>query len=485
MQRTIKKITKAVSPPVAAAVSSSASAQVGAGDLATNSVTDGVASKVKHAVHKTIDDVAMTPFLRKITFFSSGGSFLDGYVLAIIGVALTQITPLFALDTMWSAAVGASVFLGIFFGTIFGGWLTDLVGRRVMFIIDVVAIGVFSVLSMFASDPLQLVLARFFIGVFVGADYPIATSLIAEFTPKAHRSISMGMVSAAWYLGATAAAFVGYFLFAVDGGWKWMLGSAVIPCIILLIGRHDIPESPLWLQSKGRTEEARAVMDRVFGADIEMNEPERKVKTSLKLIFKGGYLKRIVFLGILTLCQVVPMYAIYTFGPDIMTAFGLGEGHEAILGESAVSLFFLIGTIPAMFWLNSIGRRPLLIGSLFFMAVGLVILGIFPNAPIWVVIIAFGLYAFFSGGPGILQWLYPNELFPTSVRASAVGISISISRIGTIISTYGTPLFLESFGVGPTMLVAAGLVVLGLMLSIFMAPETRGKSLHESSTLHQ
>lgn len=484
MQRTIKKITKAVSPPVVATASSSVSAQVGRDDLATNAVTDGVASKVKHVVHKTIDDVAMTPFLRKITFFSSGGSFLDGYVLAIIGVALTQITPLFALDTMWSAAVGASVFLGIFFGTIFGGWLTDLVGRRVMFIIDVVAIGVFSVLSMFASDPLQLVLARFFIGVFVGADYPIATSLIAEFTPKAHRSISMGMVSAAWYLGATAAAVVGYFLFSIDGGWKWMLGSAVIPCIILLIGRHDIPESPLWLQSKGRIEEARAVMDRVFGTDIELNEPERKVKTSLRLIFKGGYLKRIVFLGILTLCQVVPMYAIYTFGPDIMTAFGLGEGHEAILGESAVSLFFLIGTIPAMFWLNSIGRRPLLIGSLFFMAIGLIILGIFPTAPIWVVIIAFGLYAFFSGGPGILQWLYPNELFPTSVRASAVGISISISRIGTIISTYGTPLFLESFGVGPTMLVAAGLVVLGLVLSIFMAPETRGKSLHESSTLH-
>ena len=177
------------------------------------------------------------------------------------------------------------------------------------------------------------------------------------------------------------------------------------------------------------------------------------------------------------------MYAIYTFGPDIMTAFGLGHGHEAILGESAVSLFFLIGTIPAMFWLNSLGRRPVIIGSLFFMAVGLVILGVFPDAPIWIVIIAFGIYAFFSGGPGILQWLYPNELFPTSVRASAVGISISISRIGTIISTYGTPLFLEAFGVGPTMLVAAGLVILGLVLSVFMAPETRGQALHESSTI--
>lgn len=502
MGRAIKKITQVVSPPAAAPVVASADAGAAVFEGATASYSgeavapsstaehvidasvDGVATKVKKVVTKTIDDVAMTPFLRKITFFSSGGAFLDGYVLAIIGVALTQITPLFNLDTIWSAAVGASVFLGIFFGTIFGGWLTDLVGRRVMFIIDVLAIGVFSVLSVFASDPLQLVLARFAIGVFVGADYPIATSLIAEFTPKKHRSISMGMVSAAWYLGATAAAFVGFALVGLEGGWKWMLGSAVVPCIILLIGRHDIPESPLWLQSKGRFEEARVVMDRVFGEDIEIDEAEQPTKTSIKLLFKAGYFKRIIYLGILTLCQVVPMYAIYTFGPAIMAAFGLSEGPMAILGESAVSLFFLIGTIPAMFWLNSLGRRPLLIGSLFFMAVGLVILGIFPNAPILVVIIAFGLYAFFSGGPGILQWLYPNELFPTHVRASAVGISISISRVGTIISTYCTPLMLENFGIGPTMLVAAGLVVLGLVLSIIMAPETRGQSLQESSTIN-
>lgn len=437
------------------------------------------------ATAKHIDDMEMTPFLHKITFFSSGGSFLDGYVLALIGVALTQITPLFDLDQMWSAAIGASVFLGIFVGTIVGGYLTDIIGRRTMFIIDVLAIGLFSALSMFIADPLQLVLLRFIIGVFVGADYPIATSLIAEFTPKKHRSISMGMVSAAWYFGATVAAVVGYFLYSVDDGWKWMLGSAVIPCVILLIGRHDIPESPLWLAHKGRKEEADAIVHKIYGENVELEPEPSGQKTSLMELFRGGYLKRIVFLGILTLCQVVPMYAIYTFGPEIMTAFGLGEGQEAILGESAVSLFFLIGTFPAMFWLNSLGRRPLLIGSLALMAVGLVILGIFPAASIVVIVIAFGLYAFFSGGPGILQWLYPNELFPTHVRASAVGVSISISRVGTIIATYGTPIFLAEFGVGPTMLVAAGLVVLGLVMSVFMAPETRGKSLLEASSLDE
>ena len=466
MNQTIKEQTQVVSPPV--------NFEVDPGEAV---------DKVKQVAKKTIDDMGMNPFLRKITFFSSGGSFLDGYVLSIIGVALTQIKPLMDLNDLWSAAIGSAVFLGILVGTVVGGYLTDLIGRMTMFIIDVIAIGVFSVLSMFVGDPLQLVLARFVIGVFVGADYPIATSLIAEFTPKHHRSIAMGMVSAAWYLGATAAAFVGYALYTVEGGWMWMLGSAVIPCIILLVGRHDVPESPLWLASKGRAEEADAVVRKVYGEDVEMRVEEPAQKTSFKVIFKGGYLKRIIYLGILTLCQVVPMYAIYTFGPEIMVAFGLGEGQEASLGESAGSLFFLVGTIPAMFWLNSLGRRKLLIGSLALMAVGLVILGLFPAAPVFIVIFAFGLYAFFSGGPGILQWLYPNELFPTEVRATAVGISISISRIGTIAGTFGTPIILSNFGVGPTMLIAAGLVILGLVLSIIMAPETKDMTLEETSRL--
>ena len=437
----------------------------------------------KNIIHKTLDDVAMSPLLRKITIFSAGGSFLDGYVLALIGVALTQITPMFDLSVEWSAAIGASVMVGIFFGTLFGGYLTDRIGRRKMFIIDVVAIGVFSILSVFATGPLELVLARFFIGVFVGADYPIATSLIAEFTPKKSRSISMGMVSAAWYFGATAAAFVGYALYGIDDGWKWMLGSAVIPCVILLIGRHNIPESPMWLAQKGKTKEAEKVMEQVYGDGIEIEIEDPGEKTKIRKLFQGGYLKRIIFLGIIILCQVVPMYAIYMFGPEIMSAFGLGYGKDSILGESVISLFFLVGTFPAMFWLNSLGRRPLLIRSLAFMAVGLVILGFFPDAPVIVIIIAFGLYAFFSGGPGILQWLYPNELFPTEVRASAVGIAIAFSRIGTIFATYATPLFLAEFGIGATMLVAAGLVIVGLVISVLMAPETKGKSLLETSSL--
>lgn len=431
---------------------------------------------------KTIDDVPATPFLLKVTVFSGGGAFLDGYVLSLIGVALTQITPMFNLTATESGLIGASVMVGMLFGAILGGYMTDVLGRKRMFTIDIIAIAVFSVLSVFASNPIELILARFSIGFFVGADYPIATSLITEFTPKRYRSVSMGAVSASWYLGATVAAFVGYFLYSVVDGWKWMLGSAVVPCVILLIGRHDIPESPLWLSRKGRAKEAAEIVRRVFGSDVELESEEAVTKVDLSTLLKPVYFKRLVFIAIFILCQVVPMYAIYTFGPQIMNAFGMGEGHQSILGESIVSLFFLVGSIPAMFWLNSIGRRNLAIASLGMMAIGLTVLGIVPDAPIYVIIIGFGLYAFFSGGPGILQWLWPNELFPTEVRASAVGIAIAFTRIGTIFATYGTPIFLAAFGVGSTMLVAACLVVLAFILTVLFGPETRGRSLAETSS---
>ncbi|AGK55987.1 MFS transporter [Bacillus sp. 1NLA3E] len=431
---------------------------------------------------KTLDDFEFTPFLKKMTLFASGGPFLDGYVLVIIGVALAQLRPQLNLDAHWSALVGAAALAGIFIGTALFGYVTDLVGRQLMFTVDIIAIAIISIGTMFISSPIQLVVMRFLIGIVIGADYPIATSLVAEFTPRKYRALSIGFIAAVWYLGATAADIVGYYLSDVDGGWRWMLGSAFIPCVILLIGRWGTPESPRWLAQKGRVEEARAVVLRLFGADVEL-EPEEVKETRYSKIFEKGYFRRMIFVGTIWACQVVPMFGLYTFGPQIMSAFGFGAGKQAILGDIIISMFFLIGCVPAMFWLNSIGRRPLLIGSFTIMSIALAVLGFFPNANIWIVVIAFGTYAFFSGGPGILQWLYPNELFPTEIRASAVGAAMAFSRIGTVLSTYALPIFMNAYGIGPTLLVGFAISVLGLGVSIAMAPETKGLTLAESSSV--
>lgn len=428
-----------------------------------------------------LDDVGMTPFLKRVTIFASGGPFIDGYVLAIIGVALTQLTPALKLDEHWTGMVGIAALVGLFIGTSVGGYITDLVGRKRMFIIDIVAIMLISIGTMFVATPFQLVIMRFLIGVAIGADYPIATSLVAEFTPRRYRAISMGAIAAAWYLGANCAYVVGYFLQGTSGGWRFMLGSTVIPCLVILIGRWGIPESPRWLARKGRQDEAQAIVRRLFGADVAL-EDEVATKTEYRKLLHRPYFGRVMFIGTIWLCQAIPMFAIYTFGPIIMGAFGMGEGGTALLGEILIGTFFMIGCIPAMFWANSFGRRPLIIASFAMMAVALGVLGVLPNASVWAVVICFGIYAFFSGGPGNLQWLYPNELFPTEIRASAVGAAMAVSRIGTVVSMYGLPVALANWNTNTVMLVGAGLTVLGLVVSVLMAPETRDLTLSESSS---
>ncbi len=429
-----------------------------------------------------LDDVPMTRFLKRVTAFSAGGPFLDGYVLSIIGVALIQLTPALDLDARWIALIGAAALAGLFLGTSVGGYLTDRIGRKRMFVIDIVGIGAISVGTAFVGEPWQLVVMRFAIGIVIGADYPIATSLVAEFTPRRYRSISMGLIAAAWYLGANVAYLVGYLLLDVDGGWRWMLASAVVPCLVILVGRWDIPESPRWLARRGRVAEARAIVHRVLGADVEL-EPEVGGKVSYAALFRRGYLGKVLFVGTIWLCQAVPMFAIYTYGPQIMAELGFGERQVATIGEIVIGTFFLVGCIPAMYWANSLGRRRLLILSFTIMTAALGLLGALPAPAMLAVVACLGLYAFFSGGPGNLQWLYPNELFPTEIRASAVGAAMAFSRIGTVISTYVLPGFLLTYGTRATMLAGAAISGLGLVVSLLFAPETRGLTLTESAAL--
>jgi len=414
--------------------------------------------------------------------WGSGGPFLDGYVLVIIGVALEQLTPLLHLDAEWIGLLGAATLVGLFIGTSLFGYISDRVGRRKMFLIDIVAIGIISLGTMFVSSPMELLAMRVLIGIVIGADYPIATSMITEFSNTRQRAFAVGFIAAMWYVGATCANLVGYLLYDVDGGWRWMLGSAFIPCVLILIGRFDLPESPRWLLRKGRVQECEQMMLKLFGERVVFDE-ESQQETRFMQLFNKRHFPFVLFVAAIWTCQVIPMFAIYTFGPQIVGLLGWDQGRNAALGNVVISLFFMLGCIPAMYWLNKIGRRPLLIGSFALMTVALAVLGVVPHLGIGLVVVAFAVYAFFSGGPGILQWLYPNELFPTDIRASAVGVIMSISRVGTVVSTWALPVFITHYGISTVMLIGAFISLLGLIVSILFAPETRGLSLSQTGKI--
>jgi MFS transporter, putative metabolite transport protein len=434
------------------------------------------------------DDAPLSRFHKRLAIFTAGGPFLDGYILSIIGVAMVQLAPEFDMSPSTQGLVGAAALIGIFFGASLGGWATDKLGRHLLFTIDLIALVVCSLAQGFVNSVVWLIVLRFIIGVAVGADYPIATSLLAEFTPRRYRGKLLGAFVTTWFLGAAVAYIVGQFLLDVDGGWRWMLASAALPGLVIVIARMGTPESPRWLVKNGRDEEALEVIHRVYGEHVTLDDLRTADQSaahkpvSFRDLLSAGYGGRIAFIAIFWTCSIVPLFAVYAFSPAILSALNLSD-NLAHVGSAAITVLFLVGCLVAVALVERVGRRPLIIHSFVWSGLALLALGLFPNAAPAVILALFAAYAVLIGGTQILQWVYPNELFPTEVRGSAVGIASSLSRIGAAVGTYLVPLALSGIGIGPTMLLGAAVTLLGAFVSIAWAPETRGKTLAECAAL--
>ncbi|MGJ7550999.1 MFS transporter [Pseudomonas alloputida] len=436
---------------------------------------------------RSVEDAPLNAFHRKLTVYSAGGPFLDGYVLSIIGVAMLQITNALQLSAFWEGLIAASALIGVFLGGFIGGWFTDKYGRKVLYLVDLIAIVGFSVAQFWVESAWALFAWRLLIGVAVGADYPIATSLLAEFLPRKQRGPLLAAMVLMWFAGAAVAYVVGELLLRVGGddGWRWVLASALVPGALFLIARSGTPESPRWLLSKGRKAEADAVIKKVYGPDYSIADlPEQSSgkPVSLWSLFHSGYGKRMAFVTLFWTCAIVPLFAIYAFAPKVLQALKL-TGDWAAYGSIAITFLFTLGCLLATLLINRLGRRKMLIHSFLWSGMSLMLLGVFPDASPTTVLVLFGAYAVLIGGAQVLEYVYPNELFPTEIRASAVGLATSLSRIGAAVGTYLVPISLASYGVANTMFAAALISLFGALISWWLAPETSKLDLQQAAAL--
>ncbi|WP_434772343.1 MFS transporter [Pseudomonas entomophila] len=435
----------------------------------------------------SVEEAPLNAFHRKLAVYSSGGPFLDGYVLSIIGVAMVHLSEALNLSALWEGLIAASALMGVFLGGFLGGWFTDRYGRKVLYLVDLIAIVGFSVAQFWVESAWALFVWRLLIGIAVGADYPIATSLLAEFLPRKHRGPLLAAMVLMWFAGAAVAYLVGELLLraAGDDGWRWVLASAVVPGALFLIARSGTPESPRWLLNKGRVAEADAVIKKVYGPSYSISDLPEAVgdrSTSAWSLFHSGYGKRMAFITLFWTCAIVPLFAIYAFAPKVLQALKL-TGDWAGYGSIAITCLFTLGCLLATKLINRMGRRKMLIHSFLWSGLSLLLLGLLPDASPAVVLILFGGYAVMIGGAQVLEYVYPNELFPTEIRASAVGLATSLSRIGAAIGTYLVPLSLTSLGIANTMFAAAVISLFGALISWWLAPETSTLDLQQASSL--
>ncbi|KRV72518.1 MFS transporter [Pseudomonas citronellolis] len=435
----------------------------------------------------SIEDVPLNGFHQLLTIRSGGGSFVDGYVLSIIGVSMVQMTAALGLSTLWQGMIAAAALIGIFFGGFIGGWLTDHFGRKRIFFVGPVLFILSSLAQYWVESALALFLLRLLIGIGVGIEYPVATSLLVEFLPKKHRGPRLATLTILWFAGAALAYMVGNALLrhGGDDAWRLVLASASVIGAALFLVRLGTPESPRWLLGKGRAAEAEQVIKSVYGPRFSLrNLPEqpRQKKLSVWNLLHSGYGKRMLFVSMFWTCSVIPVFAVYAFAPKVLLALNL-QGNWASFGSEAITLLFVVGCIIATRLINVIGRRSMLIYSFLWSGLALLGLGAFHASSEAVILALFGAYALFIGGAQVLQLVYPNELFPTEIRACAVGVGTSLSRVGAAVGTYLVPLSLDSLGIAQTMYAAAIVTLVGLLFAWALAPETRSLNLQQAASL--
>ena len=391
-------------------------------------------------------------------------------------------------DAQWKAAVKFDstdwgwiiMSIGMAIGASLGGLLADKIGRRQVFAATLLLYGLATGASALAWSVGALMVFRFLVGLGLGSELPVASTLVSEFSPRRIRGRMVVLLEAFWAVGWILAAVIGTFVVSQgETGWRWGFALGAVPALYAIYVRLGLPESVRYLESVGRHDEAEKIV-RSFEevADPADIDPTPPAVSSDEVDSTGGIwgpaLRRrtaafwAVWFGV-----SLSYYGAFIWIPSLLVDQGF-----TLVRSFAFTLIITLAQLPgyaAAAWLIEIwGRRITLSAFLAGSAISAVLFG-FAGAS-WQIIAAGCLLSFFNlGAWGALYAIGP-ELYPTSIRATGTGAGAAFGRIGSIIAPLIVPPVL-AFG-GPTAVfgVFAGAFVLAC-LAAFTLPEQRGKAL--------
>jgi putative MFS transporter len=419
-------------------------------------------------------------FLGRVTAATAFGEGLDGYDLGVISVVLPLASTALDLTTVEEGLLGASSLAGIFFGAPIFGHLTDRFGRRRIFVFDLIAFVVLGLLQAFVGSIAVLLIVRFALGLAIGAEYAIGQTMLAELVPSEGRGRRLSSLQASWYGGFLLAVVVAYVLDALGVDWRLILATGAIPGLVTLLLRQGLPESPRWLMSRGREDEAKAIVDEHLGGDYYDEEDlaeESAEQASFGRLFAPDTWRQTTFASIFFTCLVAPYFAIFTFAPQVFSSLGFNSPKVSIIATNAIAF---LGALAGMIVIERVGRRRLLLTSFWVMVATTLVIGVWATGPVPVLLGCLVAFAFFNAISGDLTGVYPAEIFPSELRGSGVGFAAAISRIGAAGGTFLLPVGIDAFGIGVSMLIAATVCAVGLAVTYLWAPETTDLSLTQS-----
>ena len=428
---------------------------------------------------------------KKLIFFLGAlGGLLYGYDMGVISGALLFIKDDIPLNSFTEGLVVASMLVGAIFGSGASGPMSDRLGRRrVVFIIAIIYIVGALILALAPSMPV-LVIGRLIIGLAVGGSTAIVPVYLSEMAPTEQRGSLSSLNQLMITIGILSSYLINYAFTPIEG-WRWMLGLAVLPSLILLIGVAFMPESPRWLLEHKSEKAARDVMKLTFKeSEIDKEIADMKeinaISESTWNVLKSPWLRPTLIIGSVfaLLQQIIGINAIIYYAPTIFSKAGLGDA-TSILGTVGIGTVNVLITIVAIMIIDKIDRKRLLVignigmvASLLIMAILVWTIGIQSSA--WIMVACLTLFIIFFGFTwGPVLWVMLPELFPMRARGAATGIAALVLSIGSLLVAQLFPILTDVLSVEQVFLIFAAVGVCALIFVIKYLPETRGRSLEE------
>ncbi|KFI87863.1 sugar transporter [Bifidobacterium pullorum subsp. saeculare DSM 6531 = LMG 14934] len=422
---------------------------------------------------------------RKLLVASGIGWAFDAMDVGLVSFVVAAIAAdphfnLNATEKSWVLSVG---FVGMAIGAALGGYFADRVGRKTVFTATLVIFGLANAGMACSWTLTALLIARFIIGLGLGAELPVASTLVSEFSPTRHRGRMTVLLESFWAVGWIIAAAIGAFVIPNTGdwGWRWALLIGALPLLYAVVTRAHIPESVRFLESKGREDEAEQAVryfEQASGvAPVASPKAEPLPAIRTRELFGHQYLARTVAIWLTWFFVNFSYYGAFTWMPSL-----LADQFGSLTSSFGYTLIISLAQLPGYFlaaWLVEIwGRRRTLS---VFLAVSAVAAFAFSQAGSVAAVIGFGMLLSASnlGAWGVLYAVTP-EIYPTRLRGAASGAAAAVGRVAAIIAPLLVPWFLTLSGGNKTVafVIFAVAFVLGCIAALCL-PERKGLDLED------
>ena len=427
-----------------------------------------------------------------VAVLSALGGMLFGYDTGVISGAILFIRQDFALSDFTVGLVVSAVLIGAVIGAAIGGDVSDHFGRRKVIIAAAIIFALGAAGTATVPDVSLLILGRIAVGLAIGIASEVTPLYISEMSPPQMRGSLVSLNQLAITIGIVVSYLVDFALSAFQG-WRYMLGLAAIPAIILGVGMLPLPDTPRWLINHNESDNARKVLKRIRGKDYvegEVNEIQEGLKKQ-----QGGraelfnpMVKPALIIGVSVAIfqQLTGINTVIYYAPTIFQFAGITSASSAILATVAVGVVNVIFTVVAIALLDRVGRRPLLLIGLAGMTFSLTLLGAVFFLPSLLsslgdlAVVGLMLYvASFAIGLGPVFWLLISEIYPLRVRGLAMSIASEANWGSNLIIALTFLTLVQVLGRSGTFWLYALVGVGAWIFAFLLVPETKGKTLEE------